>query len=61
MTWAEQAMHDRALRCFIDAEIARAGIEVHTAKVEREHDATVIAELKRRVAELEASARKGKK
>jgi hypothetical protein len=61
-TWAERALHDQALRAFISAEIARAGIDVHTAKLEHEHDVMVIAEQKRRIAELEAVTRsKGKK
>ena len=61
-SFAEQALHNPALRAFIDGEIARAHIDLHALRVENEHQRVVIAHQKDRIAELEAAQRtKGKK
>jgi len=52
-SWAERARMDPGLRAFIEAEITRAGIDVHTAKLAVEHKEAVIAELQRKLAAVE--------
>jgi hypothetical protein len=62
-TWAEQAQCDSSLQTFIEGEINRAGIAVHTAQVELEHCRDVIADQHRQILQLQAQlgAKKGKK
>jgi hypothetical protein len=60
-SWAEMARDDKALRAFVDAEIARAHVRLHALIVENEHQRMVIDDQKRRIAELEAAVKKGKK
>jgi hypothetical protein len=36
-SWAERAAREPALRSFVDAEIARGGIDVHVARAEEKH------------------------
>jgi hypothetical protein len=62
-SWAEQMKHDAALRAFVQGEISRAGIDVHTAQVELEHCRDVIADQHRQILQLQAQlgAKKGKK
>jgi tRNA U34 5-methylaminomethyl-2-thiouridine-forming methyltransferase MnmC len=59
ISYAEQARTDPALAAFIAAEVARAGVELAALKVEHVHQREVIADLKRRIKELEAE-HKGK-
>jgi len=37
MTWAERAAVDQTLRDFVDAEVARAGIALDTARYNEQH------------------------
>lgn len=52
MTWAERAQSDPSLRAFVDAEVARAFVELQAMRVEVAHQAEVIAGLQAQVAEL---------
>jgi hypothetical protein len=61
-SWSEQAQRDSSLQTFIEGEINRAGIDVHTAQVELEHCREVIADQERQILQLQAQlgAKKGK-
>ena len=45
LTWVERAQHDPSLRAFVDAEIARAGIELDTLRHQHGIDTRRIAAL----------------
>ncbi len=55
-TWIERLATDPSLRLFVAGEIARAGIEVATAKGEAEHWRDVAMRLDARVAALRPGA-----
>ena len=61
MTWAERALLEADLRAFVQAEIARAGIDAQAWKVEAEHRAEVIQALQAQVRELTEQAKRKKK
>ncbi len=55
-SWLERMADDPSLRAFVDAEIARAGIEVATAKGEAEHWRDVAMRLDAKLAALRPDA-----
>jgi hypothetical protein len=55
------ARDDKALKAFVEAEVARACVRLASLLVENDHQRMVIDDQKRRIAELEAAAKKGKK
>jgi hypothetical protein len=60
-SYAEQVQHNPALKAFVEAEVARACVRLASLLVENEHQRMVIDDQKRRIAELEAAVKKGKK
>jgi hypothetical protein len=60
-SYAEQVQHNPALKAFVEAEVARACVRLASLIVENDHQRMVIDDQKRRIAELEAAAKKGKK
>jgi hypothetical protein len=60
-SYAEQVRHNPALKAFVEAEVARACVRLASLLVENEHQRLVIDDQKRRIAELEAATKKGKK
>jgi hypothetical protein len=60
-SYAEQVQHNPALKAFVEAEVARACVRLASLIVENEHQRMVIDEQQRRIAELEAAVKKGKK
>jgi hypothetical protein len=60
-SYAEQVQHNPALKAFVEAEVARACVRLASLLVENDHQRMVIDDQKRRIAELEAAAKKGKK
>jgi hypothetical protein len=62
-SYAEQVKYNPALAAFVQAEIARAGVELAALKVEAEHAQAVIAQQAATIRQLEAAlkdAQKGK-
>jgi hypothetical protein len=56
-SWAEMARNDKALKAFVEAEVARACVRLASLLVENDHQRMVIDDQKRRIAELEAGLR----
>jgi len=55
--WATEAKRDQSLRAYVDAEIARAVVELDSVKWKLEHQQRVIASLERKVSDLESRKR----
>lgn len=54
MTWAERVASDESLRAFVDAEVARAHVELAALKVEHERLQRLTTWQAKRISELEA-------
>lgn len=58
MTWAERMQTDQTLRDFVDAEIARAHVELQALRAEHQRDRDTIEAQEREIKDLRARVAK---
>ena len=60
-TWAERMEHDDSLKAFVGAELARAGIDAHVARLEARHWKAAAERLNEKVKELREQLKEARK